>query len=148
MNEMMALSNGMVAVPAGKYVIGDPCYAVPRRLWGDLLDTCEIFERPVGYLEIPGKKYYILAFGTAHGDGVYTGSDNFKYGVDAGLIGLVPYELAVQSSMYDPDLSNIIEFESNVMCTNEGGYMVFGHVTIDTSSYQGEYDDEYEEEEE
>ena len=60
-----------VYVPAGKYVIGDPCYTVPNDDWETLLQSCDYFNRPVG---ISGG-FEVLAFPTQYGDGVYRDQD-------------------------------------------------------------------------
>jgi hypothetical protein len=120
-----------VIVPAGKYVLGDPCYAVPDHLWIDLLESCGIFGldedgSPVGFIN----GHHVLGFSTAYGDGCYGGSDGYFYGVDAGLIGLVPYELAVGQEWGGQ--SRVVEFTVNTVCTNRGGVMQFGNIEIDT----------------
>jgi hypothetical protein len=121
-----------VSVPAGKYVLGDPCYAVPQELWSDACDTSDCFTRPIGIVSRDGTRHKVLGFSTKWGDGVYRGSNGFEYGVDAGLIGLVPWELAKDN--FDPDLSTIIEFDRDVVVTNEDGYMNFNfQVIIETN---------------
>ena len=74
-----------VYVPAGKYVIGDPCYTVPDADWHKLLESCDYFNRPIG---ISGG-FEVLAFPTKYGDGVYRDQVGRKYPVDAGLIGCI-----------------------------------------------------------
>lgn len=126
--------NQSVIVPAGKYVLGDPCYAVPDELWEDLLDRCDCFVgNPVGTV----KGHSVLGFSTAYGDGCYVGSDWFEYCVDAGLIGLVPYTLAEGKCW--KGLSRVLEFNEDTVCTNDGGVMTFGDVVIDTVNDDEEY---------
>lgn len=134
--------NGLAAVPAGKYVLGDPCYSVPDKLWHKLLDSCGIFGCEangscVGKIEVDGKTYHVLGFGTAYGDGSYRGSDGNVYCVDAGMIGLVPYDLAImkkdwQENYLDVGIVQVVEFTDPVMCKNDGGDMEFGHIKIET----------------
>jgi hypothetical protein len=120
-----------VIVPAGKYVLGDPCYSVPGHLWGDLLDSCGLFGLDEGGSSVGFVAgHHVLGFGTAYGDGMYKGSDGHSYGVDAGMIGLVPYELAVGQEW--GGLSRVVEFTENTVCTNQGGLMRFGDIVIDT----------------
>lgn len=125
---------------AGKYVLGDPCYCFsnddPSDLWGTLLESCDYFNNPIG--EVGGVK--ILGFRTAFGDGVYFGSDGFDYGVDAGLIGLVPFDFAIsQIGTIDETLHTVVEFENDFVCSNNDGNMTFGNITIDTND---DYEDE------
>jgi hypothetical protein len=74
------------------FYIGDICYALGREkydeLWGDQhgYDDGVIEDS-----EDTGLKFAVS--GTRYGDGEYPGSDGCIYGVDAGVIGLVPLEL-------------------------------------------------------
>jgi hypothetical protein len=132
----MKIKRVEVIVPKGSYVIGDPCYAVPDKDWIALLETCNYFESPIGYVKDGMQKFPVLAFGTKWGDGCYRGTDGNAYGVDAGLIGLVPVEIVQDLSEH-----NIITFEKPTLCIDDtSGKLKFGHITIDT-------DPAYEEEE-
>jgi len=137
-----------VTMFAGKYVLGDPCYCFGHEkesddLWCDLLDSSSFFERPIG--NVNGVK--ILGFHTAFGDGCYIGSKGFEYGVDAGLIGLVPFDFAIsQIGTIKEDLHTIVEFSEDFVCSNDNGVMKFGDIIIDTlgddvSDYDNEDDD-------
>jgi len=116
-----------VIVPPGKYVLGDPCYVVPKEDWDDLLASCDYFNHPVGLVH----GFQVLAFSTRYGDGTYCCNRGHKYGVDAGIIGLVPFAYAEE---HDPSLSQIVEFQYNVKCTRDAeGVLTFGGIEIDTS---------------
>jgi len=116
-----------IAVPAGKYWLGDPCYAVPSDLWMDLLNSCQIFESPIG--TIKGEKVYeVLAFGTAHGDGCYEDQHGNSFPVDAGLIGLTPVDLAEDQ----PFGCTLVHFPTETICSSYGGVLTFGEHEIDT----------------
>ena len=123
-----------VQVPAGKYVLGDPCYSVSDEHWDSLLASCEYFNHPVGTV----KDMNVLAFSTKWGDGCYTDQFGVEYGVDSGLIGLVPIALATKgSNVY----TNIIEFSDPTTCsTNGNGKLTFGKVIINTND---EDDDDF-----
>ena len=120
-----------VMVPAGKYVLGDPCYVVPKDHWDKLLSSCDYFNQPIG--EVEG--YQVLGFSTCWGDGIY--ADNYRryYPVDAGLIGLVPFSDTLE---IDPTLSHIVEFTYDTLCTcSPVGMLRFGSIYIDTDeSYE------------
>ena len=133
-----------VIVPAGTYFLGDPCYAVPDNLWNDLLESCDFFQDSAfGRITVDGKEYKVLGFNTAFGDGCYTGSDGFSYGVDAGLIGLTPAELCTDAD-FNPELGTFITFDSPTVCTNVDGDMRFGDITVDTTDhFDSEYEDDY-----
>jgi hypothetical protein len=127
-----------VIVPKGSYVIGDPCYAVPNKEWDSLLQSCNYFESPIGYVKNGLQKFPVLAFGTKWGDGCYRGTDGNEYPVDAGLIGLVPVELL--EDLLD---HKVVNFSKDTPCVDDGsGKLKFGHITIDTDP-----EDEPEEEE-
>ena len=126
----MKISKVEVEVPAGKYILGDPCYAVPDSEWMELLESCDYFENPIGKITRHDKSYYhIVAFSTRWGDGCYRGTDGNSYPVDAGLIGLVP--LAVCKDVIRDDLSQVVTFDKPTKCSSDGeGKLRFGHVLI------------------
>ena len=141
----MKISKVEVVVSAGRYILGDPCYAIPDSEWMELLESCDYFENPIGKITRHDKSYYhIVAFSTRWGDGCYRGTDGNSYPVDAGLIGLVP--LAVCKDVIRDDLSQVVTFDKPTKCSSDGeGKLRFGHITIDTDPAQDE-DDEDEDE--
>ena len=134
-----------VVVPAGKYWLCDPCYAVPEGLWMQLLNSCDFFNEPVGTItDSHGAVHHVLAFGTAYGDGRYVDQHGNTYPVDAGLIGLTPVELGDPNG-YIGALGTLVEFTGDTMCTNDGGRMRFGEYkinTLDDETLNDEEDDE------
>ena len=130
----MKIKRVEVLVPQGSYVIGDPCYAVPDKDWIALLETCNYFESPIGYVKDGMQKFPVLAFGTKWGDGSYRGTDGRVYDVDAGLIGLVPVELVKNLAEH-----TILVLNKDTLCVNDGsGKLTFGHITIETDPYEDE----------
>lgn len=138
----MKISKVEVEVPAGKYILGDPCYAVPDGEWMELLESCDYFNTPIGTIRRSPKQgtfnvmetFKIVAFNTRWGDGCYEGTDGCMYPVDAGLIGLVPVEL-LGSDVYAlrDALSVIVTFDKPTKCSSNGdGKLRFGSITIDT----------------
>ncbi len=117
-----------VQVPAGKYWLCDPCYAVPSDLWMDLLNSCEFFERPIGKVESDGEVYQVLGFGTAYGDGLYHDQFNNAFPVDAGLIGLTPVGLCKD----EPFGALLVEFTDETTCSCYEGVLKFGKHEINT----------------
>lgn len=149
----MKISKVEVEVPAGRYVLGDPCYAVPDSEWMELLESCEFFNSPIGTIRRSPKEgtfnvmetFKVVAFGTRWGDGCYRGTDGNSYPVDAGLIGLVPVEAVDMDTLRD-DLCTVVTFDKPIKCGTDGeGKLRFGHITIDTDPAQDE-DDEDEDE--
>ena len=115
-------------VDPGTYFLGDPCYAVPDDRWMDLLNTCEIFDNPVGTLD----GHDVLGFRTEYGDGTYFDGQGGRYSVDAGLIGLTPMDIA--DPRYDlSELGRIVTYLAPVECYREvGGTLHFGAYVIPT----------------
>lgn len=140
----MKISKVEVEVPAGKYILGDPCYVVPEDKWMELLESCNYFENPIGNFFQDNDYHHIVAFSTRWGDGCYRGTDGKSYPVDAGLIGLVPW--AACKNVIRDDLSEVVTFDKPTKCGTDGqGKLRFGHITIDTDPAQDE-DDEDEDE--
>jgi len=119
---------------AGKYYIGDPCYAVKDENWGKLIDDTgcfgiedsECFEN--GCFTYNGSQCFTK--GTAYGDGCYTDNYGREYGVDAGLIGIMPIEVC------DGDYiegGNVIMFEEDFYVSASNGVFNFGNIEIDTN---------------
>lgn len=128
-----------VTVPAGRYFLGDPCYAVPNEYWTPLLDSCDFFDgSPVG--QANGSQ--VLAFGTAWGDGTYNDQHGNSYPVDAGLIGLTPIALAQQHPDFSTleGLGRFVDFERSTTCTKEAGVLTFGKYAIDTDESDCDHD--------
>lgn len=82
------------------FYIGDVCYVLADdlyyRFWGD---TCNFED---GCITDPDTGFQFAVAGTAYGDGCYADNYGNIYGVDAGVIGLVPLEL-VKDSDTDSD---------------------------------------------
>jgi hypothetical protein len=135
----MKIKRVEVVVPQGSYVIGDPCYAVPDKDWDGLLQSCNYFESPIGYVKDGVQKFPVLGFGTKWGDGSYRGTDGRVYDVDAGLIGLVPVELVKNLAEH-----TILVLNKDTLCVNDGsGKLTFGHITIETDPSEEEEDENY-----
>ena len=119
-----------VVIPPGEYWVGDPCYAYTNNsdsLWMPLL--CNFLDdSPLAQV---GDNWFV-AFPTAYGDGVYLDQDGREYGVDAGLIGVVPVDSA------EPDAGTLYAlhrttFEREVQMYSEDGKIHIGRLVIDTS---------------
>ena len=140
----MKINRVEVIVPKGTYVIGDPCYAVPDKNWDSLLQSCNFFNYPIGYVNDGKLLHPVMAFGTKWGDGSYHGTDGNVYPVDAGLIGLVPVEIVEELADHDGDYDGVIvKFDKDTLCVDDGsGKLKFGHITIDTDPSDEEEEDE------
>jgi hypothetical protein len=132
----MQIKSVDVVVPAGQYVLGDPCYAVPDENWEELLASCDYFRNPVGLIRDGLQTFYVLGFGTRWGDGEYWGSNGMSYPVDAGLIGLVPVEIVQDLESHR---QNIVTFTRDTVCSHDGsGKLRFGGISIETDPQEEE----------
>jgi len=117
----------------GTYFIGDPCYVLgdPQERWEKYLDEYGFKTKgDVGTFE----GHNVFAAGTAHGDGVFFGSDGVKYGVDAGLIGATPIELWEENyeMQYLRRLGCIVLFTKPFEAHATNGHFVIGDIEIET----------------
>lgn len=129
-----------ITVPAGTYVLGDPCYSVGDDEWMPLLESCGYFceeGSPIGTLP---DGQHVYAFGTAYGDGLYTDQFGHKFGVDAGLIGLVP-TTAVKQGL-SSEVTTVTFFEPTE-CSTDGETLTFGPHVIPTGDEADDDDWDY-----
>jgi hypothetical protein len=75
----MRIKSVDVVVPAGQYVLGDPCYAVPDDKWDELLDSCNYFENPVGHIRFDEHAEYEKI---KHTEINFLNLDRFIYNID------------------------------------------------------------------
>ncbi len=81
--------------PAGKYYIGDLCYALYENIYDNVFGG-RSYESGI-YTR--GSSFFMVD-NTAYGDGDYEGSDGYHYLVDAGIIGIC------SEDMIDPNNSS------------------------------------------
>lgn len=84
-----------ITSPSGKFYVGDPCYVLSDDIYYGIWDDKYNFED--GIINCKDNLSF-LAHGTAYGDGLYTGTNGFDYGVDSGTLGIVPIELVEDES--------------------------------------------------
>lgn len=130
-NGFRLTESGTVAVPAGKYFLGDPLCAFPDDArWNRLLDSCGVFQAsPVGAVD----GMQVVAFHTAHGDGSYECEEG-EVAVDSGLIGLVPASAARET----PAGMIAVEFGDTESCQAVGGTLWFGQIKFETDDSDDE----------
>lgn len=80
----------------GGFYIGDVCYVLPRSIYHGIWQDKYGFS--AGLVKVsddePGGSFAVAS--TSYGDGVYWDEQGNEYPVDAGVIGLVPMELATE----------------------------------------------------
>ncbi len=123
-------------VPAGKYWLGDPCYIIKDQDWLHFCNEHSFNETEVNSCVSLSDGTPVLAFSTYYGDGCYSDQHGNSYPVDAGLIGLVPWEYTEKFTEKDStcylSLSNVVEFTEDTLCFTADGILTFGNYIIDT----------------
>jgi hypothetical protein len=125
--------------PAGKYYIGDLCYALYENIYDKVFGGIGGYD---GGLYTKGNSFFMVD-GTAHGDGLYTGTDGFGYGVDAGIIGICSADLIDPDNRSAESGGNIYTFTEPVEMKFHGGVFRFHSGTqsfkIDTVGDESDY---------
>ena len=105
-------------LPAGRYYIGDIGYVLKEDVYENIFGDTH-FE-PGHYKTKDGE---FLVNRTAYGDGSYPGSDNYQYGVDAGIIGIASMSVCIDERyMYGGTLHT---FGEPVECSFTQGFFRF-----------------------
>lgn len=73
--------------PPGDYYIGDLCYVFNDEFYEKVFGGQDYQS---GLYRQAGSKNFFLVDNTAYGDGLYLGSDQREFAVDAGIIGITP----------------------------------------------------------
>lgn len=127
---MRLIGPNEIKVPPGKYYISDPGYAgifKDDSAWTEFLRIRE--ETPSALVEFRGAQ--IISFDTAHGDGLFEDQNRHRYGVDTAMLGLLP-EIFRPRVNTRKRIYHGFDFQGPFICSNDGGLMCFGSVTIDT----------------
>ena len=137
--EMIA---GSVHSARGFY-IGDICYVLDERVYSDMWGDKYNFND--GCFEVPGTGYSFAVGSTAYGDGCYKDEHGNSYGVDAGVIGIVPLELCKKGTsggavFENPGRATYEMYEGRFKFNLPGSI----EVNIDTE-YEEDDEDDYEE---
>lgn len=117
----------MPTLPAGEYVITDPCYAWSGQKYSKILDETKFFSPDGVFVERDSGRQFAI-FSTHHGDGVYKDNLGNSYSVDAGCIGCLPRDIV--DNVY-PWMA-VIKFENNFEVSSSNGVINYGHVSIET----------------
>lgn len=129
----------------GKYYLGDICYVMKEdvydKVWGDKHN----FES--GVHDAEGVKFAVA--GTAYGDGTYKGSDGKEYGVDAGVIGIVPEALwDVEKAKRADELGKVLDVKKLLnFSAHDGVFNISADgelITINTKEEESEEQEENE----
>ena len=123
----------MCIIPAGRYYIGDLCYALPDTIY-DYVFGGTVYD--AGFYKNEDRNTFFFLGNTYAGDGDYKGSDGFHYSVDSGTIGICPVELLTNEN-HVKSLGKVYSFKGPVQCSAINGVFKFYslyeyHLIIDT----------------
>ena len=150
MNSPEPSYNPNTQLPAGKYWIGDLCYVIQDSTKWD--EVCTLISEDNG--RTVDRKVYTLKdtarfmfCSTAYGDGVYYDQHHNRYGVDAGLIGMIEISDIDNHPDNHAGLGHIHTFDEPVTCGYFNGTLKFGNsaklVIIETDADEDEENDRY-----
>lgn len=132
----------MSYLPPGKYYIGDPCYVFSDKRWRDFLNSKqkdELTGTEKSAVSVNGNvhflNYHFWYHNTAFGDGAYTGTNGFEYGVDSASLGIVPVEIIDKES----NNGTMHDFPEGVDVSFNNGIFKFNEIEINTEI---DYDEE------
>jgi len=118
-----------VTMPPGVYILGDPCYVIPENMWDDFCESTKGYN----YKRLEHEGHTAMAFGTDHGDGAFYDQQGREYGVDAGMIGLVPALWAKPRHPLDRSKPVQITLTKPTKCSrSDNGTLTFGDIKIVT----------------
>lgn len=136
-------------LPAGVYVISDPCYVIDREDYDVLLaetnyfgvDRDDICERGGGIFtdNKTGRQFAVLS--TLFGDGFFPSNVGKSFPVDAGCIACVPIEMVQPHVSEDPGVVKIIMEQPFDIHYNDGT-IIYGDVEIYTDEDAYSWDEE------
>lgn len=124
---------------AGKYYVGDLCYVINDKNWDKIGEETDWFQNGDSF-EFKGEVVFVSS--TAYGDGTYYDNKGKHYHVDAGLIGVIPFNIIDENE--NGDGGQIIDFEKDFTAFEDDGMFFIDDIRIDTKGDEDydEYDDE------
>lgn len=144
-------------LPAGSYYVGDLGYLFDNKtedIYQEYVCGVGCNDDKAVDIKAGRRKEFSAFYGsTAYGDGEYNDSENNKYSVDAGILGVVQLlsaDLLAEAKRIDAEgNAKIIEFKKDFRVDrDEDGTFTFGHLTIVTDGSDQKDEDSWDEEEE
>lgn len=139
----MSKTTGTLTSAKGFY-IGDICYVLNDEIYYGIWGAAGFED---GIYQVPERGCRFAVAGTAYGDGEFEDTQLRQYGVDAGVIGLVPAELIDKETRG----GHYFEGPGRAVFSAEGGCFeitlpIGETIYIDTHDHWEDEDDYYEEE--
>jgi hypothetical protein len=126
---------------AGKYYVGDLCYVINDKHWDEIGEKTDWFQNGESF-EFKGKTVFVSH--TAYGDGLYYDGKGREYSVDAGLIGVIPFDIIDENEKGKG--GKVIEFKKDFKAYEKDGKFFIGDFIIDTKEEDEEDEEEYDDE--
>lgn len=104
--------------PKGQYYVGDLCYALDKDIYDNVFGGKRYSD---GLYQHENAVAFFMVAGTAFGDGTYKDTLGREYGVDAGIIGICPIEMAVKGT----EGGHVVTFDKAFKVTFYGGLFEF-----------------------
>jgi len=148
---------------AGVYWIGDPCYSIKDENWSNILEKTGYLAGDYDDLSLDNTDNYddgifhynnkiCFASRTKYGDGTFFDKIGNAYGVDAGLLSIMPFDCCDGDSMGGGHIREFgkdfkvweddgdIYFDNDCIITNDD-YDEDDHYEYDREPYDEEYDE-------
>lgn len=114
--------------PAGKYYVGDLCYALEDSVYTNVWGGQHKYKMGSYLIESNGKQGMFSVNRTLYGDGLYLDKNSgfMEFMVDAGIIGILPYDLCDPNEIKNGMIhgGHIIESSTEVEFDSNDGYFV------------------------
>ena len=124
--------------PPGKYYIGDICYVLDDLVYDRIFGDVGGYDGGI-YTNNKTNEWFMVD-GTAWGDGLFRANDYKEFGVDAGVIGIVPFSMCNKGTSG----GHVYTFKEPVTCRFGAGVFRFTYgyneLIINTG---GDDDEEY-----
>jgi len=144
---MYSSAGTAINIPAGRYFVGDPCYAVKDvgTVWQRWVNATYKEREVIAAGTIDN--HLVIGLSTQYGDGEYTDQKGRVYGVDSGMIGVVDVELLKAQGLKETDIDDLgsfVTFSENTRLTRtEDGDILIGNLSIPTGDYYEEEEEDY-----
>lgn len=145
----MLPSSSDVLLPAGCYLIVDLCYPFSGQQWDEVCHLLQAKGEHCGIYELAdGTRFGLLP--TAHGDGEFADNLGNSYGGDSGTLGCVRLQdLApdvaqrfLSSRSHYSRCCSVLTVQASFRPIATDGILRFGPVSIDTTGWHDDVDDE------
>lgn len=129
-NKNLKMAEISATYPAGKYYIGDICYALDDSVYQNQWGKKHNFAEGTYVLTYNGVQSAITVGQTKYGDGIYIDDiSKLEFYVDSGTIGIVPFSLCYKKAIKKDKINggHFIESTSQIEFKSQDGIFVIGY---------------------